>query len=63
MSALKIVGGIFAIVVGLYVGYQTVMHPIHLADDTNKINLRGTINSILAIVLGISLVLNGLGII
>ncbi len=62
MSALKIIGGILAIVVGLYFGYQVVFHPIESEEDINKDNLRGTIGSILAIVFGISLLLNGLGI-
>ncbi|WP_163718793.1 hypothetical protein [Mangrovibacterium lignilyticum] len=61
MSALKIVGGIIAIVVGLYVGYQTVIHPIHPADDTNKINFQGYISSIMAIVLGILLIMDVVG--
>lgn len=61
MSALKIVGGIIAIVVGLYAGYQAFIHPIEPDEDINKDNLRGKIGSILAIVFGISFVLNGLG--
>jgi putative Mn2+ efflux pump MntP len=63
MSILKIVGGIILAVVGFYVGYQTIMQPIDSEDDVNKDNLRGKIGSFLAIVFGISLVLNGLGIV
>ncbi len=61
MNGLKIIGGIIAIAVGLYVGYQTVMHPIHPADDTNKLNLQGYISSITAIVLGVLLIIDVLG--
>ena len=62
MNALKITGGIIAVAVGLFVGYQALMHPIEQDEDINKDNLRGKIGSILAIAFGISLVLNGLGI-
>lgn len=58
---IKIIGGILAIAVGLYVGYKIIVNPIHPADDTNKHNLQGIISSILAIALGILLILNGLG--
>ena len=60
MSALKIIGGIIAIAVGLYTGYKIIVNPIHPADDTNKHNLQGIISSILAIVLGIILIFNAL---
>ncbi len=62
MNALKITGGIIAVAVGLFVGYQALMHPIEQDEDINKDNLREKIGSILAIAFGISLVLNGLGI-
>ena len=62
MSALKIVGGIIAIAVGLYVGYQVLTHPIETDEDINKDNFRGKVGSILAIVFGIFLILSGLGI-
>lgn len=61
MNTLKIVGGIIAIAVGLYVGYQTVMHPINPADDTNKHNLQGYISSVMAIVLGVLLIMDVVG--
>jgi len=62
MNVLKIIGGLVAIAVGLYFGCQVVMHPIESEEDINKDNLRGKIGSIFAIAFGISLVLNGLGI-
>ena len=61
MNTLKIIGGILAIVVGLYVGYKFIVNPIDPEDDTNNHNYQGIISSICGIVLGIALILNGLG--
>jgi amino acid transporter len=54
-SILKLVGGIVAIVVGFFFGYYVIIHPIEQDEDINKDNWRGIIGSIMAIVLGISL--------
>ena len=58
ISYLKLIGGIIAIIVGVYLFITVLKKPLNPADDTNKYNLQGVVSSILAIILGLILVFN-----
>lgn len=58
ISYLKLVGGIIAVIIGIYFLITVLKKPLNPADNTNKYNLQGVINSILAIILGLILVFN-----
>jgi len=58
ISYLKLIGGIIAIIVGIYLFITVLKKPLNPADDTNKYNLQGVVSSVLAIILGLILVFN-----
>jgi hypothetical protein len=57
----KLFGGIFALLLGIFVLIVRIKKPIEPTEDVNKDNLRGFIGSILAIVFGIILIINSFG--
>jgi len=63
MNILESIVGIVTIIVGIYTGYIVLKNPIHSGDDTNNINFRGVLTSLLAIIMGAFIILRASGII
>lgn len=58
INYLKLIGGVIAIIIGICLFIIVLKKPLNTAEDTNNYNLQGIISSILAVILGLTLVFN-----